>query len=52
MTSIDIDYYRAFADDDECGITEREILGRGRNLQQFDDSMVALVETCSDVRLQ
>lgn len=45
MTSIDIDYYRAFGDDDECGITEREILGRGRNLQQFDDSMVALVET-------
>ncbi|CAN7379614.1 hypothetical protein LJR044_002304 [Microbacterium foliorum] len=45
MTSIDIDYYRAFDDNDECGITEREILGRGRNLQQFDDSTVALVET-------
>ncbi|WKT88258.1 hypothetical protein QYR02_12465 [Microbacterium maritypicum] len=45
MTSVDIDYYRAFDDNDECGITEREILGRGRNIQQFDDSMVALVET-------
>ncbi|MFD7871521.1 hypothetical protein ACFV3I_13615 [Microbacterium sp. NPDC059771] len=45
MTSVDIDYYRTFDDNDECGITEREILGRGRNLQQFDDSTVTLAET-------
>lgn len=45
MTSVDIDYYRAFDDNDDCGITEREVLGRGRDLQQFDDSTVALAET-------
>jgi hypothetical protein len=44
MTSTDIDYYRTL-DNDEGGITEREIVGRGRNLQQFDDSTVALMET-------
>jgi hypothetical protein len=44
MTSTDIDYYRGLSDD-ECGITEREILGRGRNLQRFDESTVALIET-------
>lgn len=44
MTSTDVDYYRA-PGEEECGITEREILGRGRNLQQFDDSTVALIET-------
>lgn len=45
MTSVDIDYYRAFDDNDECGITEREVLGRGRDLQQFDDATVTLAET-------
>ncbi|MBP5803477.1 hypothetical protein J2D78_15415 [Microbacterium maritypicum] len=44
MTSVDIDYYRAFDDNDECGITEREVLGRGRNLQRFDDDVVARTE--------
>lgn len=44
MISTDTDYYRA-PGEDECGITEREILGRGRNLQQFDDAAVALIET-------
>lgn len=44
MISTDIDYYRA-SNDDECGITETEILGRGRNLQKFDDSTVTVFET-------
>lgn len=45
MISEDVDYFRLPNDTEELGgITEREIIGRGRTLQQFDDAQVALVE--------
>jgi len=47
MTAHDVDYYLpGYSDDASCvGVTEREIIGRGRNMQVIDAGTVALAES-------
>ncbi|WP_396668508.1 hypothetical protein [Microbacterium sp. R86528] len=45
MSAEDVDYYQSGHSEQWGGITENEIVARGRNLQMFDPATVALIES-------